>query len=332
VSYLEQIKMQNTNTKSTIHLQAIVPSHLNNMRLDKVVAELFSDYSRSRLQSWIREGKVLVDGKIKRPRDLVYTNEKITVDAILLPQEIWKAQEITLDIIYEDEALLVINKPVGLVVHPAAGNPDNTLVNALLNHCSALNQIPRAGIVHRLDKDTSGLLVVAKTLAAHTHLVKQLQARTVEREYDAIVDGHLISGATVDEPIGRHPTQRTKMSVNTMGKTAITHYRVVERFGAYTRIKVKLETGRTHQIRVHMAHTHHPILGDKTYNHRLKLPKNASENLISALRNFKHQALHAARLGLIHPITQQYMEWEVNVPNDMKELIDILRKEKMNHE
>lgn len=324
--------MQNTNIESAIQLQAIVPAHLDNKRLDKAVAELFSEYSRSRLQNWIREGKILVDGKIKRPRDLVHAAEEIRVDALLLPQEIWKAQEIALDIIYEDEALLVINKPVGLVVHPAAGNPDNTLVNALLNHSPALNQIPRAGVVHRLDKDTSGLLVIAKTLVAHTHLVKQLQERTVEREYDAIVCGHLISGGTVDAPIGRHPGQRTKMSVNEMGKTAITHYRVVERFGAYTRIKVKLETGRTHQIRVHMAHIHHPLLGDKAYGHRLKLPKNASESLIQALRNFKHQALHAARLGLIHPVTQQYVEWEVNVPNDMKELIEILRKEKFNDE
>jgi 23S rRNA pseudouridine1911/1915/1917 synthase len=317
--------MQNTNTEITINLEACVPLHLDSMRLDKVVAELFSDYSRSRLQNWIREGKVLVNGQPRRPRDRVYNAEKISISTTLNAQESWQAQNIKLDIIYEDDALLIINKPVGLVVHPAAGNPDKTLLNALIHHCASLKEVPRAGIVHRLDKDTSGLLVVAKTLTAHTHLVKQLQARTVNREYEAIVVGHLISGGTIDAPIGRHPAQRTKMSVSESGKTAITHYRVVERFNGYTRIKVKLETGRTHQIRVHMAHIHHPIVGDKTYHPRLQLPKNASDELIQALRNFKRQALHAVKLGLIHPTTQAYVEWESKVPEDMKELIRILR-------
>lgn len=322
-------------TKSTgqiINLQATVPFTEGGKRLDQVLVVLFPDYSRAKLQEWIKQALVTVDGQLKKPRDKVLGGETININVELPNQELWQAQAIPLDIVYEDEAILIINKPIGLVVHPAVGNPDNTLVNALLNHAPELAQVPRAGIVHRLDKDTSGLLVVAKTLPAHTHLVKQLQARTVKREYQAIVTGTLIAGGTIDAPIGRHPVQRQKMAVLDFGKPAITHYRVVERFPAHTRIKVLLETGRTHQIRVHMASIKHPIVGDLTYGGRLQLPKHASEELQQALREFKHQALHAQRLGLIHPVTNEYKEWHVSLPEDMQHLLEILRKDAITQE
>jgi 23S rRNA pseudouridine1911/1915/1917 synthase len=313
--------------KNTINSTITIPEHLHGIRLDKAVAELFPDYSRARLQNWIKDGQLLVNNKQKRPRDPVVSGEVVTLSADLPSQELWQAQAIKLDVIYEDDSILVINKPIGLVVHPAAGNFDQTLVNALLYHCPALNQIPRAGVVHRLDKNTSGLLVVAKTIHAHTQLVRQLQKHTMHREYEAVVTGILIAGGTVEAPIGRHPMQRKKMCVIELGKPAITHYRVAERFRSFTRLKVKLETGRTHQIRVHMAYIHKPIVGDKTYGGHLKLPKHASAELIAMLRNFKHQALHAGELGLIHPESKEYMQWQAPVPEDMKQLIAVLRKE-----
>lgn len=316
------------NTAQMINLHAIVPPEQAGKRLDQILAAIFPDYSRARLQDWIRNGHVLVDGQVKRPRDHLNGGETIAI-ATTLPvvQESWQAQPIDLEIVYEDDALLVINKPVGLVVHPAVGNPDNTLVNALLHHAPALETMPRAGIVHRLDKGTSGLLVVAKTLHAHTQLVKQLQKHTITREYQAIVTGTLIAGGTVDTFMGRHPMQRKKMAVLDFGKPAVTHYRVVERFRAHTRLKVQLETGRTHQIRVHMAHIHHPIVGDGVYGGRLHLPKGINDKLRDVLRSFKHQALHAQRLGLIHPITNQYVEWTSALPADMQMLIETLRED-----
>lgn len=320
-------------TKSTgqiINLQAVVPMGLAGKRLDQALAAIFPDYSRARLQEWVKQALITVDGQYKKPRDSVLGGELIHIHAELPNQELWQAQAIPLEIVYQDEALLIINKPIGLVVHPAVGNPDNTLVNALLNQVPELTHLPRAGIVHRLDKDTSGLLVVAKTLAAHTHLVKQLQARTVKREYQAIVTGTLIAGGTIDTPIGRHPLQRQKMAALDFGKPAITHYRISERFPAHTRLKVQLETGRTHQIRVHMAHIKHPIVGDSTYGGRLQLPKHIGENLKQALREFKHQALHAQRLGLMHPLTNEYKEWHVALPADMLHLLEILREDANN--
>ena len=312
-----------------INLQIIVPPHLAGKRLDQAAADLFPQYSRARLQAWIRDQQLQVNGHNKRPRDPVNPGETITLKAVLPAQEKWQPQAIELEIIYEDEALLIINKPVGLVVHPAAGNPDSTLVNALLHHSPALANLPRAGIVHRLDKDTSGLLVVAKTLEAHTALVKQLQARTIQREYEAIVTGHLVAGGTIDAPLGRHPVQRKKRMVTDFGKPAVTHYRVLEHFRHYTRLKVQLETGRTHQIRVHMTHIHHPIVGDKTYGGRLQLPKGASPELIQVLRTFKHQALHAQRLGLVHPMTKEDMAWTAPLPADMQHLLEVLRRDKL---
>jgi 23S rRNA pseudouridine1911/1915/1917 synthase len=316
------------NTAQTINCQVIVPDHLAGKRLDQILSALFPAYSRARLQNWIRSQQILVDQAIKQPKDKIKAGALITLAATLQEETKWEAQPLPLNIIYEDEALLVINKPAGLVVHPAAGNPDKTLLNALLHYCPQLKQLPRAGIIHRLDKDTSGLLVVPKTLTAHTQLVKQLQARTIQRNYYAVVQGVLISGGTINAPIGRHAKLRKKMAVNEFsGKQAISHYRVVERFSHHTLVKVQLETGRTHQIRVHMAHIHHPIVGDKTYRGRLQLPKKASEALRNCLRQFPRQALHAAHLKLIHPTTQKSIEWEESLPEDIKALIQCLRED-----
>ncbi len=244
----------------------------------------------------------------------------------------WKAENLPLDIIFEDDAILVINKPAGLVVHPGAGNTHKTLVNALLHYLPELKKLPRAGIIHRLDKDTSGLLIIPKILNAHTKLVKQLQARTIKREYTAVVQGVLIAGGSINAAIGRHARLRKKMAVTegSHGKAAISHYRVIERFNHHTLINVKLETGRTHQIRVHMAHIHHPLVGDKTYPGRFHLPKKAGPLLMNCLRHFPRQALHAHCLGITHPISLQTMTWHIPLPEDMEQLICCLRKDKRN--
>ncbi len=308
-----------------INLQADVPDSLAGQRLDQVAAELFPDYSRSRLQTWIKNGDLKVNGEVRKTRDKILGGEKLELQTELVADESWEPQAIALDIIYEDEHLLVINKPVGLVVHPGAGNADSTLLNALLHHCPALATLPRAGIVHRIDKDTTGLLVVAKTLKAHTSLVDQLQEKSAFREYEAIVCGVMTGGGKVDEPIGRHPTVRTKQAVTHSGKPAVTHYRVLERFRGHTHIRVQLETGRTHQIRVHMAHIRYPLLGDPLYGERLRLPKGATAELIEALRGFKRQALHARKLGVIHPATGEPIQWETPLPADFQTMLRILR-------
>jgi 23S rRNA pseudouridine1911/1915/1917 synthase len=311
-----------------IALTSSVPVELDGERLDQVAARLFPDYSRSRLQAWIKKGELLVDGVQLRPRDKVSGGAVLAIDAELMQQVGWQPQAIGLDIVYEDSSILVLNKPAGLVVHPAAGHVDGTLVNALLAHAPELAQLPRAGIVHRLDKDTSGIMVVARTLAAHNNLVAQLQARTVKREYCAICIGAMTGGGTIDAPMGRHPKQRKKMAVLVSGgKAAVTHYRVVQRFAHHTRIEVRLETGRTHQIRVHMAHRHFPLVGDPTYGGRPRIPRGASEELISALRGFPRQALHARALGLIHPATGEELQFECPLPQDIVDLLDILEKE-----
>lgn len=310
----------------SIQLQADVTAEQAGSRFDQIAAELFSDYSRSRLKQWIDDGSLLVDGQQRKPKERLLGGELLTLDAEAEPAGEWVAQDIPLDVIYEDDTLLVINKPANLVVHPAAGNPDGTVLNALLHHCPGIETVPRAGIVHRLDKDTTGLMVVAKTLTAHNDLVKQLQARTVSREYEAVVQGTLTGGGTVEAAIGRHPRSRTKMAVvNFGGKEAITHYRLIHRFGDHTHVRLALETGRTHQIRVHMAHISHPLVGDATYAGRPKLPKGATPELIELLRNgFKRQALHAAALALIHPETGEEMEWEAPLPDDFVELLNAL--------
>ena len=294
-------------------------------RLDQALAELLPDFSRSRLQAWIEAGRVLLDGGPCRCRDKVWGGEQVWLDPLLPPLAECRPQAIPLRIVYEDDHLIVIDKPAGLVVHPAAGNPDGTLQNALLHHAPGLDRLPRSGIVHRLDKDTTGLLVVAKTLKAHKSLVDQLQARRVHREYRALVAGSLVAGGTVDAPVGRHPTQRTRMAVVSDGRPAVTHYQVLERFPAHTLLAVRLETGRTHQIRVHLSHLRHPLVGDTLYGARVRLPKGASAALVTALQGFPRQALHAIRLGLDHPETGEPVFWEVPMAADLAWLLDLLR-------
>ena len=298
---------------------------LAGQRLDQALAVLFGDFSRSRLQQWIREGRVRVDGRVLRGRDRVSGGERVDLDAVLESQGEVQAQAIPLAVVYEDEHLLVIDKPADLVVHPAAGNWEGTLQNALLHADPGLAVLPRSGIVHRLDKDTSGLLVVARTPAAHRRLVEALQARAVKREYRALVAGVVVAGGTVEAPIGRHPTARTRMAVTTAGKPAVTHYRALERFRAHSYLRVNLETGRTHQIRVHLAHVRHPIVGDPVYGGRPQLPPRPLPALVEALRGFGRQGLHAHRLGLAHPATGEWLEWESPIPADMARLLDALR-------
>lgn len=309
-----------------MRLSGRIPEEAAGERLDKALAALFPDYSRARLTEWLRAGRVRVDEACPRPRDKVHGGEWVEVEAAVEGEAPWQAQEMPLEVVYEDEAILVINKPPGLVVHPAAGNPDRTLVNALLHYAPELSAIPRAGVVHRLDKETSGLLVVARTLSAQASLVRQLQERTVKREYDAVVAGVLIAGGTVDAPIARHPVQRKRMAVLEGGKPAVSRYRVLERFAAHTLVRVALETGRTHQIRVHMAHVRHPIVGDPVYGARLRLPSRCTDTLRETLRGFRRQALHAGRLGLLHPTTGERMEWRVKLPTDMATLVGALRE------
>lgn len=303
-----------------------VPHELSDRRLDQAVAELMPEHSRSRLQGWIKGGNLTLNGKQCKPRDKVMMGDRIELDAEPEVQVEWQAQSIELDVVYEDEHLLVINKPAGLVVHPAAGHADGTLVNALLNYAPEVENLPRAGIVHRLDKDTSGIMVVARSLIAHTSLVDQLQTRTMGREYEAVVVGELTGGATVDAPIGRHPRDRKKMAVVSSGKPAVTHYRLVERFAAHTHIRCKLESGRTHQIRVHMAHVRHPLVGDPLYGGRLRLPKGTTDELREVLAAFHRQALHARQLTLEHPETGEILSWQVPLPEDFEHLLAALRK------
>jgi 23S rRNA pseudouridine1911/1915/1917 synthase len=301
-----------------IHLTTTVPPELANTRFDSALAKLFPQYSRSRWQAWIKAGAVQIDDKAIGQSEKVQDGQQINVNVELAPEELWQAQAIPLNIVYEDEDIIVINKPVGLVVHPGKGNQENTLVNALLHYAPELANVPRAGVVHRLDKDTSGLLVIARNLTAHKNLVTQIQNREMKREYFAIVSGILISGSTIRTAIGRHPLKRTKMAVTPHGKGAVTHYRVVEKFTGHTYLKVQLETGRTHQIRVHMAHIHHPI--------RLKFTANISAELRNALQHFKRQALHATALTLQHPTTGKILQWQAPLPDDMQQLLTLLRK------
>jgi 23S rRNA pseudouridine1911/1915/1917 synthase len=309
----------------TVEADFIIPPDLGEMRLDQALSELMPEHSRSRIQNWIKAEKVLVNGKPYRPRDKVVTDDCVSVQAEVELDERWEPQDIPLDIVFEDEHLLVINKPAGLVVHPAAGHGDGTLVNAVLHHYAGAAALPRAGIVHRLDKDTTGLMVVAKSLIAHTSLVDQLQTRSMGREYEAIVTGVMTGGGMVDEPIARHPQQRTKMAVHPLGKEAITHFRVLQRFVAHTWVRLKLETGRTHQIRVHMAHIHYPLVGDPVYGGRMRIPKGVSAEVKACIAQFGRQALHARELQLYHPVTDELMTWESDLPEDMQHLLEIMQ-------
>ncbi len=304
----------------------VVPDSCLGKRFDQSIAEMFPDYSRSRLKEWILAGKVTVNGQVlTKAREKMYGGESVEINAQVESEIRFVAQDIPLNIVYEDDDILVINKPAGLVVHPGAGNPDGTVLNALLHHCPQLDVVPRAGIVHRLDKDTTGLMVVAKTIAAQTNLVESLQAREITREYEAIANGLMTAGGIVDEPIGRHSTKRTHMAVTISGRPSVTHYRVLEKYRLHTRLRLRLETGRTHQIRVHMAHITHPLVGDPVYGGRPRPPKNATPELRDILRQFKRQALHAAMLSLYHPITGELMTWRAEIPEDFDELGKILR-------
>jgi 23S rRNA pseudouridine1911/1915/1917 synthase len=313
------------------YLSRKVPESMAGVRLDKALAELFPAYSRSRLQQWIVAGQVLVNQAPLRAKDKLNGGEEVQVTVQLEEAVEWQAQPLPLTLLYEDEDILVVNKPAGLVVHPGAGNPDNTLVNALLHHAPELAQLPRAGIVHRLDKDTSGVLVIARSLTAHTQLINQQQAREFEREYQAIVQGVLISGGTINAPIGRHPTQRVQMAVVEKGKPAVTHYRIIQRYRAHTHLRLKLETGRTHQIRVHLAHQRHAVVGDPMYGGKPFLPPHPTTELIEVLSHFTRQALHAERLGLVHPRTGEFMEWMSAVPMDMQILLETLDRDRQQY-
>jgi 23S rRNA pseudouridine1911/1915/1917 synthase len=297
-----------------------IPPEMAGYRLDKALAELCPSYSRGRLQQWIRDGYVLVNQTTSRAKNKVQGGENIEIATQITTEVAWQAQKLPLNILYEDGDLLIINKAAGIVVHPGAGNPDNTLVNALLHHAPELEQIPRAGIIHRIDKDTSGLLVVARSLTAHADLVQKLQQRQFIRKYEAIVHGVMVAGNTIDAPIGRHRTQRVRMAVVENGKPAITHYRIIERYRNHTHISVKLETGRTHQIRVHMAYKRYPLLGDPVYGGRLH-----------RFQNFNRQALHAASLGFDHPNSGEFMQWTAALPDDMLKLLEELKQDKQEH-
>lgn len=308
-----------------VEAQQRVPVSLAGSRLDQVAAELFADHSRERLKGWIKSGALTIDGHTGKPKDRLAGGEWLQLSATLEEQVRFEPEAIPLAVIYEDDDILVVDKPAGLVVHPAAGNPDGTLLNALLHHSPSLANVPRAGIVHRLDKDTTGLMVVAKTLVAQTSLVEQLQARTVAREYDAVCVGVMTSGGSVDAPIGRHPKDRKRQAVHASGKPALTHYRVVERFHSHTHVRCRLETGRTHQIRVHLAHRRFPLVGDPVYGGRFKLPAGASEGLKTLLREFPRQALHARQLGFDHPGSGEPVTFSAALPDDLLLLLDYLR-------
>ncbi|MFP6850602.1 MAG: 23S rRNA pseudouridine(1911/1915/1917) synthase RluD [Pseudomonas sp.] len=314
--------------KQIIQLNAEVPYEMGGQRLDQVAALLFAEHSRSRLSAWIKEGLLTVDGEVLRPRDIVHGGAQLALKAEQEAQGEWVAQDIALDIVYEDEQILVINKPAGLVVHPAAGHADGTLLNALLHHVPDIINVPRAGIVHRLDKDTTGLMVVAKTIEAQTQLVDQLQKRSVSRIYECIVIGVITSGGKINAPIGRSSSQRQRMAVSDGGKPAVSHYRVLERFRSHTHTRVKLETGRTHQIRVHMSHIGYPLVGDPVYGGRFRIPPAANPSMVQTLKEFPRQALHARFLELDHPLTGLRMKWQSPLPDDFVWLLTLLRQDR----
>ena len=321
------------NSLNKLELMVEIQPHQLGMRLDQALAEILSQYSRSRIKTWILDGHVQVNGTVMdKPKERVLGGEKIRIDTVIEEEVNHQAENISLNIVYEDDAILVINKPRDLVVHPGAGNPNGTILNALLYHYPDIANVPRAGIVHRLDKDTTGLMVVAKTIEAQTRLVESLQLREITREYEAVAMGIITAGGTVDEPITRHPTKRTHMAVFPTGKPAVTHYRVMERYRLHTRLRLRLETGRTHQIRVHMAHIAHPLIGDPLYGGRPRPPKGASQEFMQVLRNFDRQALHATMLRLFHPITGEQMQWDAPIPEDMQQLIKVLQDDTKQHQ
>lgn len=310
-----------------VQRQAEVTLEQAGWRFDRAAAALFPEYSRSRLQSWITDENLLLNGEVAPTREIVDMGDLLSIDVEVEAETTDQAEAMDLDIVFEDDHLLVVNKPAGLVVHPGAGNTSGTLVNGLLHHAPQTAQLPRAGLVHRIDKDTTGLLVVAKTIESHTVLVEALQNREITREYEAIVRGVFVSGGTIDEPISRDPRDRTKMKITPGGRESLTRYRILERFRDHSRLRLKLETGRTHQIRVHMAWIRHPLVGDPVYGGRMALPKGLGEHARDEMRKFRRQALHARKLGLIHPVTGESLTWQVPPPEDMQQLIMALRQD-----
>lgn len=308
-------------------LEAVVPLEQAGRRFDQVLAELFPEFSRSRLTAWIKSGEALLDGIEAKPKQALRGGETLTVWVTPTIETVAEPEPIDLDLRHADDEVIVLHKPAGLVVHPGAGNPRGTLVNALLHFDAKLAELPRAGIVHRLDKDTSGLMVVARSLRAHAALVQQLSSREVHRQYLAVVGGAMVAGGTVNAPIGRHPSDRIRQAVTESGREAITHYRVRERFRSHTLVECKLETGRTHQIRVHMAHVRHPLVGDPLYGGNLRLPRGATEVLVEALRGFKRQALHAESLAFVHPASGETLSFSSTLPDDMLRLLATLRED-----
>ena len=311
---------------SRFQLQIIIPDDLSGKRLDQALAVLCPEHSRSRIQSWIKSGYVTVNQENLKQRDEVYLGDKIEIDADIETIDSYEAEDIELDIIYSDKEIIIINKPAGLVVHPGAGNPKHTLVNALLNFDGSLEKIPRAGIIHRLDKDTTGIMVVARTLESHTFLVNQLQQRNIKREYQTVICGQLVSGGSIENKMGRHPVNRTKMAVTQTGKIATTHYKIIKKYQHYTHLHVQLETGRTHQIRVHMSHIKHPIIGDPVYGNNKSIKKGTDSTLVEIIKNFRRQALHAFSLELPHPVNKQRIQFSADLPNDMTHLINALNQ------
>ena len=301
-----------------------VPHHLAGERLDKVLSLLYPEHSRARLQSWIKTGNVTVDNKILRQKDAVQAGQSIVVTPEFEPDDKHAGEAIPLNIIHEDQEILVINKPAGLIVHPGAGNREHTLLNALLYYHAGLERVARAGIVQRLDKDTSGIMVIAKTPAVHTYLVRQLRDRNIHREYQAVVCGVMTGGGDIDVPIGRHPVHRKRMAVVASGKPAVTHYRIIRKYAAFTHVQVRLETGRTHQIRVHMAHLRHPVVGDPVYGRHRRLPAKLTPSLAEVIHAFPRQALHAFRLKLVHPLSNTLVQWTAPLPDDLLALLDAL--------
>ena len=307
-------------------LNIIIPNRMLGNRLDVSLSEMLPDYSRSKITAWIKSGDALINQKNFKPKDKSSGNEIVCLTLNLKQTTDWIAEKISLNIVYEDEDIIVINKQFGLVTHPGAGNWSGTLANALLYYDSNLSKLDRAGIVHRLDKNTSGLMVIARNEKSQKYLTEQLQSHLVDREYSAIVYGHMIAGGTVDESIGRDPKDRVKQAVSESGKEAVTHYRAIERFKSHTHVKAILETGRTHQIRVHLSHVGHSLIGDPMYGGRVRFPKKASEELKEALLNFKRQALHSKKLTLSHPISGEVMSWKASLPDDMLKLLEVLNK------
>lgn len=317
-----------------IEVSGIISESEHGKRLDQALSLIFPDYSRSRLKEWIVEGRVKIDDQVVTvPRQTVDEGQEVTIEAEVTNDETHEPQNIPLDVVYQDQDLVIINKPAGLVVHPGAGCHDGTLLNALLYHFPQTQEIPRAGIVHRLDKDTSGLMVVALSIEAQNKLVKEISQHNVVREYEAVVCGHMTAGGKVDKPIGRHPRIRTNMTVmpEGMGKPAVTHYRVLEKFRAHTRLRLRLETGRTHQIRVHMAYINHPLVGDQQYGDRSRLIRQATPEFSSYMAKFPRQALHAVKLELEHPITSESLSFEVPIPQDLEDLLVKLREDTSLH-